>query len=137
MIGGKYAGRVGWKHKKKGETTSEIYVILQAQTDAEDNVVKPEITVRIKKDNYMLFVQATSAVQVMIEQKPAVQAKMTALIKELVKLQVTPTEDFLIVFGHQWITMHERKTRENGVDYNHRDEVPQASDDEQEADEID
>ena len=99
--------------------------------------MKPEAVVRVKKDNCMPFVEATTAVQVVIEQKPKLQEKMTALIKELVKLRMQPSEDFLVVLGHQWLTIYERNLKETGVDHTRRNVAPQASDDEDDVDEID
>ena len=131
MTGGTHAGRTGWKHKEKGETEDQIYIILQ-KIKENGRVVKPEKVVRIDKNNYMPFIRATSAVQVVIEQKPKLQQKMSDLIKELVKLEVQPTEDFLVVFGYQWLTMWERKRQRAGVDFSHPAEEPQASDNEAE-----
>ena len=136
VIGGTYAGHKGWKHAKLGEKDNQIYLILQKVKEG-GRVVLPEKTVRIDKKHYMPFVEAITPIQFVLEQKPKLQAKMTDLIKELVKLQVKPAEDFLVVFGHQWVTMYEREKVKIGVDYTRRDEVPQASDDEDEPSEID
>ena len=129
ITGGKYAGRKGWKHKEKGETDSQIYLILQ-KVEKNGRVVEPEKTVRVDKSNYMPFVKTVAPIQNVIAQKPKLQEKMSTLIKELVKLDVQPTEDFLVVFGHQWLTMWERKMAYKAVDYTRPDEEPLASDDE-------
>ena len=136
IIGGTYIGRIGWKNKEKGETECEIHLILQAVKEG-DSVVLPEKRVRINKDHYMPFIKAVTQVQVVMEQKPKLQAKMTDLVKELVKLDVKPTEDLLVLFGYQWLTMWERKMEQKAVDFTKVDEVPEASDDEVDAAEID
>ena len=81
----------------------------------------------------MPFIKAVTQVQVVIEQKPKLQEKISGLIKELVKLGVPPSEDFLVLFGHQWVTMYERKK----VDFTRVEEEPQASDNEDDAVDID
>ena len=131
VAGGKHAGRKGWKHKEKGETDSQIHLVLQAVTK-DDRVVEPEKVVRIDKSNCMPFVKATAAIQVVIEQKPKVQSKMTDLIEELVKLDVQPTQDFLVVFGHQWLAMWEKKRAQAHADCSRPESPPPADDDDDE-----
>jgi len=114
VVGGKYAGRKGWKHAVKGETDSQIYLILQAVV--EDNVeIYPEKVVRIDKKHYLPFVVATVPTLKAMEQKPRLQQKMIELIKELVKLDMEPSEEFLVIFGYQWLATWE-KQKEAGWD---------------------
>lgn len=135
VVGGKYAGRKGWKHKEKGETDSQIYLILQ-EVKNDDGVIQPEKVVRIDKMNYMPFTSAVAPIQVVLEQKPKLQKKVTDLIKELVKLEVKPHEDFLILLGHQWVTAWETKRNQVSVDFTRPDSPPTVPD-ENDADEID
>ena len=127
VIAGKYAGRKGWKHKGKGETESQIYIILQAET--RNGKTLPEKTVRLSKESYQDFVSATNPFMQVLEQKPGLQKKCGDLIKELLKLNLAPSEDFLVAFGNQWISSWEQKKNRVNVDFSRVDEPPIVSDD--------
>lgn len=133
MIGGKYAGRKGWKHKQKGETDSQIYLVLQA-VEQDGVVVKPEKVVRIDKKNYQPFMKAINPAMIVIEQKPRLQKKINDLVKELVKLDLKPSEEMLVIIGHQWLQMWEKKDAQTSVDYTRTVSPPPAVSDDEEDD---
>lgn len=133
VIGGKYAGRNGWKHIGKGETHSQIYLILQAVV--KDGIeVLPEKVIRIDKKNYQPFVRASNPMEILLEQKPRVQQKVNELVKELIKLQVSPNEQMLVTIGQQWVIMWQKKQAMSSVDTSRVEDPPQVTDDEADGD---
>lgn len=135
-MAGKYAGRKGWKHAVKGETDHQIYLILQAVVK-EGREVLPEKIVRIDKKHYQPFVKAVNPMMQVVEQKPRLQQKISDLVKELVKLDLKPSEDLLVLVGHQWLSMWEKKQAAVAVDYSRTDSPPppEVSDEEDDDDE--
>lgn len=128
VIGGTYAGRKGWKHKQKAETECKVHLILEEVKDG-DTVVKPEKHVLIDKKHYQPFIQATTAIQLVIEQKPKIQEKITELCKELVKIDsLTPTEDLLLIVGHTWLLMWQKKQAQTHI-HDRPDSPPPADND--------
>ena len=136
VIGGKYAGRKGWKHTKKNETETQIYLILQAVVK-DDCIQLPKKVVRIDKKHYQPFTRATHPMEIVVEQKPRVQEKINELLKELVKLNIQPNEEMLLIVGYQWISMWQKKQAQVSVDYSRVEDPPQVSDDEDDVETID
>ena len=140
VIAGKYGGRKGWKHKEKGETESQVYVILQAVSQQQGRPAQPSKVVRISKSHVIKFEVAVTQAQKALEQKPKLQEKMTDLAKELVKLNIEPNEDMIVTFGQQWLIMWNKKQQTTTIDYNRTESpptVPNVSDDEADHDEDD
>lgn len=108
---------------KKGQ----IYLILQEVKDG-DQVVQPEKLVQIDRMNDVPFTRAVAPIQVVLEQKPKLQQKVTDLIKELVKLEVKTHKEFLIVLGHQWVTTWQTKQYQIGLNLNRPDLPPTVPD---------
>lgn len=131
VIAGKYSGRKGWKHRGRGETDSQIYVILKG-VQREGVPYQPSKAVRIPKTHCVKFERAVTLAQKQLEQKPNLQQKLTDLVKELVKLNIAPNEDMVVTFGQQWLTMWQKKQAEISIDYNRAESppaVPTVSDD--------
>lgn len=72
------------------------------------------------------FERAVSEAQRALEQKPKLQQKMTDLIKELVKLNIQPTEDMIVTFGQQWLVMWQKKQNHITIDYERSASPPRA-----------
>lgn len=123
VVHGKYAGRKGWKHKARGETERQIYLILQAVVK-DGQEIHPTKVVRIAKEHCVPFERASTRYHVLLEQKPRVQQKLSALIKELCNLQIAPNEDMLITIGEQWLLMWKTQEQRLHVEYERSESPP-------------
>lgn len=123
VLHSKYAGRKGWKHVGKGETESQIYLILQ-KVEKNGRVTLPEKVVRIAKEHYEPFERATTKERIVLEQKPNLQKKVGELVKELCKLNMAPNENILVLIGQQWLSMYTKKQARIAVDFNRPESPP-------------
>lgn len=55
-------------------------------------------------------------------------------MKELVKLDLKPSEEMLVIIGHQWLQMWEKKDAQTSVDYTRTVLPPPAVSDDEEDD---
>lgn len=122
IVHGKYAGRKGWKHKGRDETERQVHIILQSRVT--NGRTEPSKVVRIAKENCERFERAITREQRILEQKPRLQKKVSALIKELVDLDFAPNEDMLVLIGHQWLQLWKKKQERINVDYDRSESPP-------------
>jgi hypothetical protein len=121
VIGGKYAGRKGWKHSKP-ETETQIYVILMAVIRSDGTLVHQEKAVRISKDHVTLFERARTVEERILEQKPLLSKKMMEFLKELVKLDIAPNEDMIALVGQHWLRLW--RVKRERLDFTERSDSP-------------
>lgn len=110
-------------------------LILEA-VKKDGQTVQPKKVLRIAKEHYQPFIKANNAAMQVLEQKPCLQKKVSELVKELVKLNLKPSEDFIVVFGYQWLLMWEKAQAKKAVDYQKIKSAP-GEDEAEEQDDVD
>ena len=136
VVGGKYAGRKGWKHKGRKPSDDKTCVILSRGAAKKGGEIQPSKAVQIAHEHVQPFERATTKEEIVLEQKPTLQLKLCDFVKELVKLNLAPDEAMLVLVGRYWLDMWKKKQDRIGIDYTIVEEAPTASDGEEEDDSI-